>query len=545
MHNLQGATLHKLMLSTKDLKVKFLGITPVFEDETGIMTPQQIVALSGLLTYSGKSIDVILKEAQDSGKDVNKKIAAVLRKSSLKGHASMATTPVISFSYEASKFIDSGLTGIVFASAIMASGRRTDTTNEDIVYPEAIQAMGDAAQLYREASEKNIEVLNHLLANGINKDEASKILQYGIYGTGIIQFPIESLVTLKREYEAEKEWMPEDIGYLIRAIEAKLKEFGVDMLYATRVAAPRNTYPYPNIFKDPAQTNFAREMGEENRGGDNFKIVSSDFVPTAGLKKRLQDLESKIKSAALDAKTIKDKWMGILEERQLIARDYPLSANIKMFSSAAWRVWGDKKRHRTVPMVVDSVYRSAAAAAKVMGALKAEIEGKKLTHAMIDKIDSVFSVPPGICNDNEFLYQYIQRALDSLEVYQKLVSLGVKEKDAIFVVPRGLKLSVVQDYNFYNLIAGYYPLRICSTAEEELRRLSIKEVVAIKNLLQQKGLDWLAWHIQPKCQCAGFCLEEPSCGAVKNLVKDYNDDLHKEIHKDLEAKFYQVLKDTE
>ena len=29
--------------------------------------------------------------------------------------------------------------------------------------------------------------------------------------------------------------------------------------------------------------------------------------------------------------------------------------------------------------------------------------------------------------------------------------MGIKERDAIFVVPRGLKLSVVSDYNFYNL----------------------------------------------------------------------------------------------
>jgi hypothetical protein len=111
------------------------------------------------------------------------------------------------------------------------------------------------------------------------------------------------------------------------------------------------------------------------------------------------------------------------------------------------------------------------------------------------------------------------------------------------VVPRGLKFDVVSDYNLYNLIAGYYPLRICSTAEEELRRVSIKEVVAIKSLLQQKGFDWLAWHITPKCQCAGFCLEQNCCGTIKSLVKDYDNDFHKEIHTDLEAKFRQVFND--
>ena len=539
---MQGATLHNIMLSTKDIKVKFLGITPRLEDETGVLTSQQIVALSGLLTYSGKSIEAILKETQDSGKDLGKKIAAVLRKSSLKGHASMATTPVLSFSYEASKFIDSGLTGIVFASAIMASGRRTDTVADDIVYPEAMERNKEAQAVYRAASERNIDVFNHLLAGGISKDEASKILQYGIYGTGIIQLPIESLVTLRREFDAEIDWMPEDIGFLISAIERELERYGVDLLYATRLAAPRNNYPYPNIFKNPDVSNFARDISLENRGGDNFKIVSSDFAVTKGLEKRLRLLEEEIKEAAADKDNLKDKWMGLLQTRQQIARDYSLSANIKIYSSIAWRVWGDKKRHRTVPMVVDSVYYCARSAATLIESLKEKILSRDLSHAMIDSIDCVFSVPPAVRSDNEFLYEYLERALDSLQAYVKLIDMGIKARDAIFVVPRGLRLNTVQDYNLYNLIAGYYPLRICSTAEEELRRLSIKEVVAIKNLLQQKGLDWLGRHIVPKCHCAGFCLEDKCCGAVSGLTSGYNEAFHKEIHRDLEDKFQAVLK---
>jgi len=154
------------MLSTKDIKLKFLGITPVMKDETGILEPQKLVAFSGLLTYSGKSIESILEETRGKGQDIDKKIRTVLRKSSLKGHASMATTPAFSFSYEASKFIDSAFTGLIFASAIMASGRRTDTVPEDIVYPEAIAGNRESLNIYRAAAEKCIETLNRLLGQG-------------------------------------------------------------------------------------------------------------------------------------------------------------------------------------------------------------------------------------------------------------------------------------------------------------------------------------------------------------------------------------------
>ena len=120
--------------------------------------------------------------------------------------------------------------------------------------------------------------------------------------------------------------------------------------------------------------------------------------------------------------------------------------------------------------------------------------------------------------------------------------MKVKKRDAIFVVPRGLKLDVLQDYNFYNLIAGYYPLRICSTAEEELRRLTLNELAAIKKLLKQKRLSWLAEHIVSKCQAVGFCLEEKTCGAIKRLVPDYDQSFHQGMKEDLENKFQKNLK---
>jgi len=100
---------------------------------------------------------------------------------------------------------------------------------------------------------------------------------------------------------------------------------------------------------------------------------------------------------------------------------------------------------------------------------------------------------------------------------------------------------VIQDYNLYNLVAGYYPLRICSTAEEELRRLSIKEAAAIKSLLRQKKLDWLGWHIQPKCHTVGFCLEQDCCGTIKVLAPNYDLEFHKEMHDNLEVKFKAAL----
>ncbi|MDP3995795.1 MAG: hypothetical protein Q8P74_00910, partial [bacterium] len=240
------------MLLTSNLKIKFLGITPVLKDETGVLNPQEIVALSALLTFKGKSIKKLLNDIKKKEGNISEKIKSILQKSSLRGHASMATTPSLCLTYEGSKFLDWVLTGLYFSSSLVSSGRRTNTAEKDIVYPKAIFRSKKAREIYHLISKNNIDLHNYFLSKGVSKDEARKILQQGLYGTGIIQLPIESIVAIKREYDMEKEWMPEEVGMLLEKIEKDAKKLGIDWLYATRTAAPRTVYPYPNVFKNPA-----------------------------------------------------------------------------------------------------------------------------------------------------------------------------------------------------------------------------------------------------------------------------------------------------
>lgn len=282
-------------LLTSNLKIKFLGITPVLNDKTGVLNPQQVVSISSLATFKGKSIKGLLREIKEKNQNLDERIKALLMKSSLRGHASIATTPSLCLSYEGSKFLDSALTGIVFSSSLVSSGRRASTTEKDIVYPNSIFLNKKAKEIYQKTSVRIIQFFNFLLSRGVKKDEASKILQYGVYGTGIIQLPIETIVGLKREYLAEKDWMPEEIGALLKKIEKEAKRLGIDLLYTTREAAPRNTYPYPNIFKNPLKLNLVRELRRIEKLIDGSKIISVDAVSSQGLKKKLADLENKRK----------------------------------------------------------------------------------------------------------------------------------------------------------------------------------------------------------------------------------------------------------
>jgi len=530
------------LLLTSDLKVKFLGITPVLSDQTGFLNPQQIVALSSLATFRGKSIKKLLKEIEQKGENLDERIKLILQRSSLKGHASLSTTPTFCLAYEGSKFLDSALTGIIFSSSLMSSGRRTETTKKDIVFPNKIFFNKKAKKIYKAASERIINFFNFLLSQGIQKDEASKILQYGIYGTGIIQLPIETIIGLKREYLLEKDWLPEEIGILLKKIEKEAKKLGVDWLYATREAAPRNVYPYPNIFKNPEKSNLVREIRRKIKLTEGSKLISTDLSIPLELKKKLVDLGEKGKEIFSSLKRIKKDWLELLSLRQEILRDYNLALRIKVLSSVPWRVWGEKKRHRTCPQIIESIYYCIERAAKEFSKFRKQIEAKKINKKIIKAIEEVFSIPPSIRQNKEFLSEYLAVALVAFEGYQNLIDLKIKPREAIFLIPRAVKIDILQEYDLYNLLTGYYPLRLCPTAEEEMRRNTLREVVQIKKALAEKGLGFLNKFIGPKCQIVGFCPEEKSCSLILNAVKNYNENFHQEMKEELNKLFLKNLR---
>jgi len=559
-------------LLTRNLKVKFLGITPVLTDETGVLNPQQIVALSSLATFKGRSIKKLLKDIEKKGENLDEKIKGILQRSSLRGHASLSTTPSLCLAYEGSKFLDSALTGIVFSSSLASSGRRTKTTEVDIVYPVRIFKNKKARKIYETISKRIIKFFNFLSANGVQKDEASKILQYGIYGTGIIYLPIESIIGLKREYVTEKAWMPEEIGILLKKIEKKLKNLGIDWLYTTREAAPRNVYPYPNIFKSPKKLNLVRELRKKEKLIDNSKLISVDVLIPPGLKKKLANFEKKRKKVFSSLTKIKKNWLSLLFQLQEVFRDYNLTLKIKVLSSVPWRVWGEKKRHRTCPQIIESIYYCINRAAERFRKFKKQIEknqiNKKLLkdynppttsevplrrvaggseshsslHSEWAPIEEIFSIPPSIKENPEFLKEYLLIALKSFEGYRNLIKLKIKPREAIFLIPRAVKIDILQEYDLYNLLTGYYPLRLCQTAEEEMRRNTLREASQIKKALTKKGHSWLNKFIGPKCQMIGFCPEEKSCGQILTSVKKYNEKFHREMKEDLKKRFEENLK---
>ncbi len=147
-------------------------------------------------------------------------------------------------------------------------------------------------------------------------------------------------------------------------------------------------------------------------------------------------------------------------------------------------------------------------------------------------------MPPSVKNDNNLLRIWLERFIDSMNTYNNLVEMGVQKSDAIQVVPRGLKLGVIKTYNFYNLTTGYMSLRLCSTAEPEMNRITQAE----RKLFMESGLSQEVKDlISTKCHYTGFCHEEKSCGLVKSINPSYSQEFHSSFRKEREKNIEDAI----
>ena len=142
-------------------------------------------------------------------------------------------------------------------------------------------------------------------------------------------------------------------------------------------------------------------------------------------------------------------------------------------------------------------------------------------------MSQVASIPPGLEESPKHFRLWMERFADSLLTYEGLVQMGVPKSDAIAVVPRGLKLGIVKQYGLYNLTTGYMSLRLCNSAEPEMRATTEAERDLI---VRSAGLPELVEELMvPKCGYTGFCPEKNTCKHILEFDPTYNGHRHKEL----------------
>ena len=461
------------------------------------------------------------------------KIKTSLIKAAGSGHASMATTPGIWLYLEGncSKMVDSIFSGARFASFIMPSGRRVPVAKPQIVVPQGIVDRG-FTDLYVRVSERNIDLYEKLQEQGVQKEEAAKIVQYGHRGGGFAFMPLETLICVSRNIKEENSLIPGEAKEIVKQLENFIYAHRMGITYEARSNAPRTGCPNPNIFHN--RKNLARELIENNYGEvlDHPVLLSTMEIPSEDRDRRIADYLQRREKLFATKEGVESNWRQMLRELELIVEDSNDSVSVKTVSNSPWRVWGEVKRHRTLGQTTESVYSAVNRAINV-------VNSDSSVFGNASRFAEVVSLPPQIEENRELLMSWIEAFSNSVRAYEKMVIGGVKESDAILVVPRGLKFGIVKTYDFYNLTTGMMSLRLCSTCEPEMRKTTEKERELVMGCFDISAS--VKQLITPKCIYVGFCTEDKYCGRVNQISPFYNADIHKAMKKSRESEIRSRL----
>ncbi len=527
------------MVAIINPKVEVVSYGPVLEVETDegkkiTITPDEFVYGAANITYKDTGALRELIDLKKSDVDISKKVKKMLIKVGGSGHASMATTPGFwgFIEGDSSKFVDSIFTTAVFGSSLMPSGRRVPITKEAILVPKSIADKGkELTDLYLKQSEENINAYEILQTKGVPKEEAAKIVQYGHKGGGFMFMPLETLIHFSKLAERDPEAMPEEGKEVISQLEEFVKENGMGTIYEARKQAPRTGCVHPNIFRDVKglNENYAEEflrISTENSNDlfYNSQLVSSDINISSVLFKRINEYLKKREEIFKSPLSVKEGWNNLLSNLEEIVDDFNTATHVKIASNIPWRVWGEVKRHRTLSQDTESIYHAVNRAKEAV--FDADLDGESP-----DYWKKVLSIPNSVEKDSENFKMWRDTFSNSINVYQKLIDSGVKESEAVAIIPRGIKMINIKNFDLYNLTTGYTSLRLCGTAEAEMKSITEGEAKILKS-----SLPIIADLIAPKCHYVGFCPEldyqGAKCRKVNQEIKNYDEEMHKSLQRD-------------
>ena len=512
-----------------------------------VMTPDQLIYGAAGITFKDTSF---LEQALSSMQNDNitdEQITDSLIASVGGGHASLATTPGLWFAIKgnASKMVDSMFTGAVYESALMPSGRRIPIAKDQIVVPRGIFEKGEnAINLYMKTSEANIDAYEKLMAEGVPKEEAAKIVQYGHRGGGFIAMPLETVVSFARDFKDHPKAVPREGAEVLSQVEDFIREHGMEKTYFGRVNAPREGFPNPGIFH--YDNNLTRIIESDQDGVVDHPIITDEsYTLSEEGRARIQEFLRRRQEIFSSPESISKNWKQILSHLYGIDKEFNNNVSITTIANSPWRLFGEVKRHRTLRQSAESIYSAIDRTSEVSQRTESFVrEGRtEDLEWLSDEYSAVFSMPPAIKKDPEKLKYWMNRIVDSVNTYNELKQMGVLESDAVHVIPRGIKIGIEKKFDLYNLTLGYLSLRLCNTCEPEMRKTSEQErdlMIASENMPDEvKAL------LTPKCTYVGFCPEgsyKKCCGKVRGEVPDYSEEQHTGMQKGRKAEILYEIK---
>lgn len=463
-----------MMQLSKYLKVKLLDCSPNYNN----FNPSAILAASGLLTTRLEDFDEVLKKCDE------KFINIFHKESTRRGHASLTTSVNFYFWIEGSKVSDFYFSSFPFGSYIISSTRRIVFDEKSILIPDEI-----LRSEFKEDYERNCKELlstYHKLTKVTTIDNARKLLPLSIITNGFYNFPLQTILGIIKEIERNSRKYPEEIRNISKIIKEKclseskeVANAGLELIYDT-------SFDKQNIFNGE----FISEESEKKEYILKFETVY--------MRDRFFDDLNRFKESIDNFKDIKEN----AEEWKVFVRKIKDDILIRLEDSLSLACITDLKRHRTMKQSFENIYIA-------------------IDRALSDVRNNFFFPPV----ENDFLNEIEDRYNKTLDLYEKMIKNGIKESEAIYILPLGLKLRFEIFLDGYHIFDpfGFIGVRSCTTADAEL--------VSFVNLIISKLVDEGIHYdlLGPKCKL-GFCPEKKFCSLVKRFVEDYNDDIHKKFN---------------
>jgi hypothetical protein len=435
------------------------------------------------------------------------------------------------------KMIDSGLTGFVASRSLVTSSRRRETKTEEIVVPESLSKRQDLLEEYLEIS-RDVFQLSKEFKEKIGKlggvETFNKVIPYNNPADLYIVLPLDTLATLEFEARQDKlnpngNFLPRELIRLAEEFQDVTRKTGMNIMYNQRIEVPRDTYLHYCVFKDPSLPNYALEQAEKH--GMPLEPLVLDYSKdlTPGFRKELEKLKELFeKTKQVDApKELVEKSQECMLAMKNFVNEGNEIARVKVLDTLSWRVWSEQKRHATLRQNVESVYSGADRAyqeIKELWPVIKEIHDTKNGKIPYDRLEKIIVIDDRLKEKPELAIPYVYHTARQLMFYGKMLEEGFEPRDALYIVPKNIRLKTLENYDVINAIDLEHPLRLCSTCEPERYASSWKKREAIAKVLPE-----FSYFLQPKCN-VGFCTEKTHCKHITEQ-RSYDKELHKAAKK--------------
>jgi hypothetical protein len=537
-------------LTDKDLQVVDLGFWPrveitnpelrdYYQKKFGrtFLGADDLVSHSQVLVSRGMNFDgladQLMKEVAE-GKDLGEVNFGKTATGIGRGHSLGGLAGVV-VGLHGTKMLDSGLTGLCASRSLATSSRRRETTSSEIVVPEALVGKPELLQEYMELAQGILDMSSEFKSKfgkleGI--ESFNKVTAYNSPADIFMVLPLDTMATIYSEARADAQningqFLPREVHELARILPEIADNAGQGIMFRQRVQVPRDTYLHYTVFKDPSDPNLALELGTQVGMHLNPLVsIEEEINMTVGFRERLAELRKRIEVTKRinDPNELHEASLQNMYALRAFVQEYNDAVRIEVTDSLSWRVWSEQKRHATLRQHVESVYSGADRATEETRMFWPMIEeanrnGAILTDEVLDNISRSVVIDTRLRKSPELVLPYVHLTLKQLMFYDKLREAGIGYRDALFAVPRNIRLRTTETYDFANLVDLELPLRLCTTCEPERRESSWKKREAIARVIPE--LDFL---LQPKCNL-GFCTEGKYCGRITDL-REYGSDLH-------------------